>query len=119
MQTFVVPASDHQSACELVHDDDLIILDYIVHIPLHQTIGTDCLIDMVQQSHILGVHEVLYAKVPLCLGNTILGKGGTAGLFIDDVITVQYGVIILLGIHFRYTANLQALGKPVCQRIQL
>ena len=34
MQTLGVAAAEHQTAGELVDDDDLAVLDHIVHVPL-------------------------------------------------------------------------------------
>ena len=39
MQALVVAAAEHQAAGELVHDDDLTVLDHIVHVPLHDAAG--------------------------------------------------------------------------------
>ena len=70
MQAFVVAAADHQTAGELVHDDDLTILDYIVDIPLHYAVGLDSLIDVVGKGHVLGG-----GKVSFYLAKTLIKSG--------------------------------------------
>ena len=62
MQTLVVAAADHQTAGELVHDDDLTVLDHIVDIPLHYAVGFDSLIDVVGKGHVLGGGRFSYLK---------------------------------------------------------
>ena len=39
MQALVVAAADHQTAGELVHDDDLTILDHVIDVPLHHAVS--------------------------------------------------------------------------------
>ena len=39
MQALVIAAAEHQAAGKLVHDDDLTVLDHIVHVPLHDAPG--------------------------------------------------------------------------------
>jgi hypothetical protein len=54
VQAFVVAAADHQAAGELVHDDDLAVLDDVVDVPLHDAVGLDRLVDVVGDRHVLG-----------------------------------------------------------------
>ena len=39
MQTIGIAAAHHQTAGELVHDDDLAVLHHVVHVPLHEGVG--------------------------------------------------------------------------------
>ena len=47
MQTLGVAAAEHETAGELVHDDDLAVLHHVVHVPLHDAVGLDGLVDVV------------------------------------------------------------------------
>ena len=38
MQALGVSAAEHQTAGELVHNDDLAVLDDVVHVPLHDAV---------------------------------------------------------------------------------
>ena len=88
MQAFVVAAADHQTAGELVHDDDLTILDHIVDILLHHAVSLDGLIDVVGQGHILSSGQVLDLEVFLGLLDALGSQGAGLVLFIHDIIAV-------------------------------
>ena len=63
MQALVIAAAEHQAAGELVHDDDLAVLDHIVDVPLHHAPGLDGLIDVVVQGGVLRVGQVLNVEI--------------------------------------------------------
>ena len=58
METLVVAAAVHETAGELVNNDDLIVLDHIVNIPLHETPGLHGLVDVVGNGGVLDVGQV-------------------------------------------------------------
>ena len=41
MQALGVPAAEHQTAGELIDDDDLAVLDDVVDVALHDAVGLD------------------------------------------------------------------------------
>ena len=55
MQTLVVAAAEHQTAGELIDNDDLAVTDNIVHIALHDAARLDGLIDIVLERGVLRV----------------------------------------------------------------
>ena len=67
MQTLAVAAAEHQSAGELVDDDDLTVLDDVVDIALHRAVSLDGLVDVVRDGGVFGIGEVLKAEVLLGL----------------------------------------------------
>ena len=55
MKTVGVATSGHDTAGEGVNDEDLVILDNVVCIALHDTVSAHSLIDMVGDGSILGI----------------------------------------------------------------
>ena len=96
VQAFVIAAAVHQSAGEFVDDDNLTVLDHIVGVLFHQTPGLHGLVDVVGDGGIFGVGQVLYAEIPLCLGNTAGGQGHGAALFVGEVVAVVIVVKLLV-----------------------
>ena len=88
MQALVVAAADHQTARELIDDDDLAVLDHIVDIPLHDAVSLDGLVDVVGQGHVLGGGQVLNVEVGLRFLDAAGGQGTGLVLFVHDVIAV-------------------------------
>ena len=88
MQALVIPAAVHQTAGELVDDDDLPVLHDVVDIALHEAPGLHGLVDVVRERGVLGVGEVLDVEELLGLLDALLGKGDGAVLFVDDVVAV-------------------------------
>ena len=67
VQTLVVPAADHESARELVHDEHLAVLDHIVLVPGEQGVGPQGLLDVVVQLRVLRVGQVFHVEILLGL----------------------------------------------------
>ena len=96
MQTAAVAATEHQSAGELVDDDDLTVLDDIVDIALHRAVGLDGLVDVVRDGGVFGIGEVFKAEVFLGLLHAAGGERRGLGLFVDDVVGVDVDVFLFL-----------------------
>ena len=63
----VAPAtSRHQPSGELVDDDDLAVLDHVVHVVLEERVGAQRLVDVVEQRHVRRIVEAarLQADAP-------------------------------------------------------
>ena len=108
MQTVGVPAAEHQTAGELVHDDDLTVLHHVVDVPLHGAVGLQSLIDVVVQRGVGGVGQVLYMEELLGLGDAGGGQRCGFGLFVHNVVCIDVGVLFLLVIHLHNNLFLQA-----------
>ena len=119
MQTLGVAAAEHQTAGELVHDDDLAVLENVVHVPLHDAVGLDGLIDVVGDGAVFGVGEILQAEKVLCLGNAPSRQRGGLGLFVHDVVGVDVRGFLGLVVRFRHHIFLQAGGKLLGHVVQL
>ena len=118
MQTLVVPAADHQTSGELVHDDDLTVLDHIVNVPLHHAVGLDSLINVVGKGHVLGGGKVLYLKIGFSLFDAGSGQGAGLVLFVHNVITIGLFVGGDLILQFHHHALVQGAHKAVHLRVQ-
>ena len=74
VQAVGVAAAHHQAAGELVHDDDLAVLDHVVHVPLHHLVGAQRAQDVVVQLLVLRVGQVAHAEEALGLAHAPLGQ---------------------------------------------
>ena len=119
METLVIAAAEHETACELVHDDDLAVLYHIVHIPFHDAVGTDGLIDVVGDGAVLRITQIVQMEELLRLGNAPGGKGDAAGLFIHDVIGVDVGIFLLLGVGLHDGEALELAGEGIGHVVEL
>ena len=119
VQALGIPAAEHQAAGELVHDDDLAVLDHIVHVPLHGAVSLDGLVDVVGDGAVLRVGEVIQVEELLGLGDAPGRQGGGAGLFVHDVVGVQGLVLGLLVVGLRHHILFQAAGEGLGHVIQL
>ncbi len=79
-------AAGHQAAGELVDDDDLAVLDHVLHIALVERVCLDGDLDVVLHVPVLGVGDVADAEDGFDLLPTLVGDGDGARLFVDDVI---------------------------------
>ena len=80
MQTLGVAAANHQAAREFVNDDDLIVLDDVVHVALHQEVGAQGAADVVVQLGIFRVVDVGDAERGFDALGTLVGQAD--GLFL-------------------------------------
>ena len=118
MQTLVVAAAEHQTAGELIDNDDLAVADDVVYVALHDAACLDGLIDMVLERGVLRVGQVLDLEVRLGALLTMRGEGRGLCLFVDDVIRVDV-VLLLLGVHLLDTQALEAGGEAVRDLVHL
>ena len=117
VQTLVVPAAVHQSAGELVNNDNLPVLNDVVDIPFHNAPGLHGLVDMVRNGGIFRVGKVFNAEKFLRFFNTAGSEGYGTGLFVHDVVAIVIVVYFLvLGLgkdHLLHTGN-----QEVCHFVQ-
>ena len=92
METLGIPAADHQPSGELVHNDDLAVLHHVVHITLHQHIGTESTVDVVVQLGIFGIVQVFDFEGTLHLLGTFIRQGNGLLLFVYGVVLVPLQV---------------------------
>ena len=115
MQALVVAAADHQAARELIDDDDLAVLDHIVDVLFHDTVGLDGLVDVVGQRHVLGSGQVLDLEVFLGLFDASGGQGASLVLFVHNVIAVG----LLVGLHLVFQLDHHALAQGADETVHL
>ena len=119
MEPVVVASSVHESAGKLIDYYDLAVLDDIVYILLHDAVGLERLVYVVQKRHVLGVHQVLDAEVSLSLGYAGLCYSRGLRLLIHDVVSLIGGVGVLLGLHLYHHMLFKGLGELVRALIEI
>ena len=122
MQTFIEASAVHKTARELVYDDNLVVLNNVVNVELHNAVRLNRLIDVVLKREVVGIGEVFDTEVFLCLFNTVLGEGSGLLLFVYNVINSVLGVVflhILLGVELGKALELQGLCEAVSLFVQV
>ena len=71
METIGVTAARHDTSCELINDQDLVILDHIVLIAEHEVVGAEGKDDIVLDLKVLRICEVVDMEECLDLLNTL------------------------------------------------
>ena len=113
MQAVVEAAAIHQTARELVNDDDLTVFDDIVGIAVHNAAGLDRTVNVMAQRHIVGVGQVLDVEERLGFFDAGLGQGSGLALFVHDVIAVYLLLGLDLVVQLDDNTLFQRLGKVV------
>ena len=103
VQAVGVAPAGHEAAGEFVDDDDLAVLDDVVHVPLEEVVGLEGGLEVVQDLDVLGVVKVFQAHQLFGLGHAVFGNQDGAGLFV-------HGEVLLL---------LELPGHPVQDEVEL
>ena len=120
MQTLVVAAAVHQAAGKFVNNDDLIVLDHVVHVPAHDTMGTDGLVNIVVEAGVVRIGQVFHVEVFLRLGDAPGSEGALLPLFLHHVVVVLVDLLVnLLIVALGDDKAAQAGDKAVCHLIEL
>ena len=90
METVGVTAARHDTSCELIDDQDLIILDHIVLIAEHEVVGTERKDDVVLNLKVLRICEVVDMEECLDLLDTLFCQ-------VYDLLFLIYDEITCLG----------------------
>ena len=88
VEALAVAPAQHQPAGELVNDDDLAVLDYVVAVALVQGVGPQGLLDVVNLGDAAVGVDVFYAEQLFHLGDTRFGQGGRTHLLVNVVVFV-------------------------------
>ena len=113
VQAVVEAAAIHQTAGELVNDDDLALFDDVVDVTVHNAAGFDGAVNVVAQGHIVGVGQVLHMEEGFGLLHAGFGQSSGLALFVHDIIAVDLLLSGYLVVQFHDNALLQCLGKVV------
>ena len=120
MQTLIIASAKHKTACKFINYDDLAVLNDIVNIALHDTVGADCLIYMMSDLYILGIVKIFDIKILFCFADSLGSKRCSARLFINNVIAVILCYIVArLIVHLFYLEHLKRCRKAVGTGIKL
>jgi len=87
-----IAAAGHDAAGELVDDQDLVVLDDVVVVAVHEVVGAQGQDDAVLDLQVLGIGQVLDAEEFLDLGDTLRGQVDQLVLLIDDKVA---GLLLL------------------------
>ena len=113
MQAVIEAAAVHQTAGELINDDDLSVLDDVVGVAVHNAAGLDGTVNVMAQGHIISIGQVLHMEERLGLLDAGLGQGSGLALFVHNVITVDLFLGLDLIIQLDNHALFQRLGKII------
>ncbi len=116
VQAVGVAAAHHQAAGELVHDDDLAVLDHVVHVPLHHLVGAERAEDVVIQLLIDRVGEVFHVEEAFGLADAALRQRQGLVLLVAQEVAVhqQAAVLVLLVLlGFREPGEYELVGAAV------
>ena len=87
MQTIGITAARHDTAGELIDDQNLVVFDYVILVAVHQIIGTQCQDDVVLDFQVFRVGEVLDMEEVLDFLHTVIGQGNEFVLLVDDEVS--------------------------------
>ena len=123
MQTFIVASAVHQTTRKFVNDDDLALLvDNVLYISLHYAARLDSLIDVMSDSHIFRIGQVLKIEERLSLLYTNRGKRSRLCLFVNDVVYTLFDIfliVVLLAVRFGYLEILHRLCKRIGSLVKI
>ena len=117
MQTIGITAARHDTAGELIDDQNLVVFDYVVLVAVHQIIGTQRQDHVVLDLQVLRIGEVLNMEEVLDFLHTVIGQGNEFVLLVDDEVS---GLLDLLAHdrgHLGHLAACLAALHLVCQNI--
>ncbi len=86
MQAVRVTAAGHYTAGELVDDQDLVVLDDIVVVPVHEVVGAQGQDNAVLNLEVLGIRQVFDAEEALDFGDALCCQIDEFVFFIDNEI---------------------------------
>ena len=117
MQTIGITAARHDTAGELIDDQNLVVFDYVVLVAVHQIIGTQRQDHVVLDLQVLRIGKVLDMEEVLDFLHTVIGQGNEFVLLVDDEVS---GLLDLLAHdrgHLGHLAACLAALHLVCQNI--
>ena len=95
VQAVRIAAADHQTAGELVDDDDFAVVDDVILVAVEQLVRLQSLLNVVVEGGVVDVAQVVDVEEALRFRRAALGNLHGARLAVDDVIPVA--VFIALG----------------------
>ena len=104
MEPVTPPPSGHQPAGELVDDHHPAVLHHVLDVDREQRVGAQCLIDVVEERHVLRIVETRAAGTSRCraaslgLGHPAFRQVHRLVLFVDDVVARLLQFLALLGL---------------------
>ena len=117
MQAIRVASSRHDTSGKLVYDQYFIIFYYIILITVHQTVCTQCQVDIVLDLQVLRIGKVIDLEELFYFLNTVLCQCYDFIFFIYDIVTGLCDLLAHNGRHFsHFTAGFTTL-QLFCQNV--
>ena len=93
VQAFGEATAEHQTAGELIDDDNLAIFNHVITVAVHQSLSLQSAHNLVRVVHtMLIVIQVADAQHFFCLGNTLFGRCYLFLFFINSVVLALFHV---------------------------
>jgi len=86
MEAVTVTATKHEPSCEVVNNDNFVVFNNVIAIPLKETLGLEGLVKVVGQVFVLLIIEVVNPHDPLHLLDACLCRHHRFCLLIDGVV---------------------------------
>ena len=118
MQALVITPAHHDAAGEFVHDQHLPVLYHIIDVPVHDAVGLNRLVDMVQIGGVFHIHQVIDLEKGLGFFHARRGQSSGAGFFIYDVVSIHV-VVFFLGVQLFDLYKTHFAHKLVSQLVQV
>jgi len=86
MESVTVTAAKHEPPCKVVDNDNFVVFNNVIAIPLKETLGLEGLVKIVGQVFVLIIIEVVNPHDPLHLLDARLCRYHRFGLLIDGIV---------------------------------
>ena len=118
MQTVGIAAPGHQTTGKGIDDHHALVVHDVVHVPLHDTVRTDRLVDVVGDFGVFLIGKIFNTEESLRLFGACRRQNGVVRFFVHDVIGVHV-VVAFLVVHFLDDVFPELAGKSVRTVIQV
>ena len=123
MKSVRITTARHDTSGKLINDQNLIILNYVVLILMHQIVCTKCKNDIVLDLQVLRICQVLDIKEFLNLLDTLLGKVDDLVLLIDNEVSSLDNFLTHDGCHLSHLmaglTTLKLLSQNIAYFVKL
>jgi hypothetical protein len=99
------PPAGHQTSREFINNDDLAVLDDIIHVPLEEVVRLDCLDDMMGPLPRKVVIQTLDPEKLFAFGHPTFGQINGVVFFVDDGVVTSREILPL------YLASISSFSR--------
>ncbi len=94
MQALIIAAAEHQAARKFVDNDNFAVFNDIIDVKMHNAVRLNGLINMVRKRIIFEVREIFQTEMLFGFLNAARRQCDRSGFFIDNVVGVNFFVLI-------------------------